>query len=144
MTQQSNKGLPKSILETLKNTLFGKDKSPAKKKCETYRYTSAGFEGNPAIKITSGKYQGVVLHYGKVEFGDTPTGDEPIKLSFQYQVDANPNPLLDVTTNEFITVIGDILTDIVWWELQDPRKGLTDAMLPLIPAKKSGSKVESV
>lgn len=64
------------------------------------------------IEITSGKYASVVYSYGRVKFSDE-IGIP--KLSFGYTVLHSGHFDLETlqTDQEFVTIIGDILTEII-------------------------------
>ena len=82
-----------------------------KRKTPEYHYIDAG-EYSTWVQITSGVYSGVVLSYGTVQF--EPQMIVPI-LKFDYSIihPGNHDFELLKTDQEFVTIIGDILTDII-------------------------------
>ena len=64
------------------------------------RFEQAGF------RIADGKYENVIYTYGKVKPIEE---DDKLRLKFEYNVHENPNDL-DTDSDEFINMIGDILT----------------------------------
>jgi len=64
------------------------------------RFEQAGF------RIADGKYENVIYTYGKVKPIEE---DDKLRLKFEYNVHENPNDV-DTDSNEFINMIGDILT----------------------------------
>lgn len=68
------------------------------------------------IKLTEGKYSGIIYHYNTVKFLEED-GDDAI-LQFEYDVVSTPEGLdVDALTTEdkreFENLVGDILTDII-------------------------------
>jgi hypothetical protein len=64
------------------------------------RFEQAGF------RIADGKYENVIYTYGKVKPIEE---DDKLRLKFEYNVHENPNDV-DTDSDEFINMIGDILT----------------------------------
>src|SRR5210317_1172781 len=64
------------------------------------RFEQAGF------RIADGKYENVIYTYGKVKPNEE---DDKLRLKFEYNVHENPNDV-DTESDEFINMIGDILT----------------------------------
>lgn len=72
-----------------------------------------------AIRIDEGDYQGVSYQYDTVSF-DEEEGD--VILSFNTITLDNPNEK-DLTTPEFETILGDILTNIINEQLEQMENG---------------------
>lgn len=89
-------------------------KNPFKKKPKLpeYRFQNAPEGDATWVEITSGKYSGVIYSYGMVKFDDS-IGIP--KLSFNFNIlhsgDRDVNDLQN--DQEYVTMIGDILTDII-------------------------------
>ena len=80
---------------------------------DSYQYIARKDDTWTSIGIRGGKFDGVVYKYGKVTFPEeeTPEGDLPFK--FEYDI-LDPNGLSrEQFNNEFFTIIGDILVDII-------------------------------
>ena len=80
------------------------------------RYTFAQREGDDfsCIKLTEGKYRGVIYHYGKVGFGkdENPDGTLPMKIDFTVKLNPTEEKL-DVDNKEFVDYIGDLLIELL-------------------------------
>ena len=80
------------------------------------RYTFAQEEGEDfsCIKLTEGKYRGVIFHYGKVEFGKDENPDGTKSMKFDFTVRLNPtDEVLDPDNKEFVNYIGDLLIELL-------------------------------
>lgn len=88
--------------------------NPSRKKprLPEYRFQNAPQGDSTWVEITSGEYSGVIYSYGTVKFSDE--FDMP-KLKFNFAVLYSGNhSASDLQTDQnFITIIGDILTDII-------------------------------
>ena len=79
-------------------------------------YTFAQREGDDfsCIKLTEGKYRGVIYHYGKVSFGKDENPDGTLPMKFDFTVRLNPTEeKLDIDNNEFVDYIGDLLIELL-------------------------------
>ena len=74
-----------------------------------------------SLRISEGKFEGVVYSYGKVvlpvEQKINDEGDLPFK--FEYSILDNANIDREEFGNDFFTIIGDILVDIIDEQLQE-------------------------
>jgi hypothetical protein len=74
-----------------------------------------------SLRISEGKFEGVVYSYGKVvlpvEQKINGEGDLPFK--FEYSILDNANIDREEFGNDFFTIIGDILVDIIDEQLQE-------------------------
>ena len=74
-----------------------------------------------SLRISEGKFEGVVYSYGKVvlpvEQKINGKGDLPFK--FEYSILDNANIDREEFGNDFFTIIGDILVDIIDEQLQE-------------------------
>ena len=80
---------------------------------DSYQYIARKDDTWTSIGIRGGKFDGVVYKYGKITLPEeeTPEGDLPFK--FEYDI-LDPNGLSrEQFNNEFFTIIGDILVDII-------------------------------
>ena len=80
------------------------------------RYTFAQREGEDfsCIKLTEGKFKGVIYHYGKVGFAKDENPDGTLPMKFDFTVKMNPtDEVLDIDNKEFVDYIGDILIEIM-------------------------------
>ena len=77
-----------------------------------YRFQQSPWDDSTWVEITSGKYTGVVFSYGHVKI-DYEIGVP--KLTFNYNIisfgNLDTNSLKD--NQEFVIIIGDILTEII-------------------------------
>ena len=97
----------KSLLETLWEKISIRQKQ---KKLE-YRFLDLPEEDSTMVEITGGKYSGVVFSYGHVRFEEGELG----QLQFTYNVQ-NPGQhghASLLTDQEYHTMMGEILTDII-------------------------------
>ena len=74
-----------------------------------------------SLRISEGKFEGVVYSYGKVvlpvEQKRNDKGDLPFK--FEYSILDNANIDREEFGEDFFTIIGDILVDIIDEQLQE-------------------------
>lgn len=77
-----------------------------------YRFQHSPYDDATWVEITDGKYKSVVFSFGMVKFQND--FGMP-KLSFNYNILHSGEYDLDTLQNseEFVTLIGDILTDII-------------------------------
>jgi hypothetical protein len=83
-----------------------------KKKIPEYRFQEAPMSDGTWVEITTGEYANVVYSYGKVSFSDELGVP---KLQFGYSILHSGHYDLDglQTDQNFVTIMGDILTDII-------------------------------
>lgn len=77
-----------------------------------YRFQQSPWDDATWVEITSGKYSGVIFSYGMVKLNQ----DSYIpQLSFDYKIhELGTHTMEHLTGNEeFITIMGDILTEII-------------------------------
>ena len=89
---------------------------------KTSKYTFAQKEGEDfsCIKLTEGKYKGVIYHYGKVAFAKDENSDGTLPMKFDFTVKMNPtDEQLDIDNKEFVDYIGDILIEILEKQIED-------------------------
>ena len=92
------------------------------------RYTFVTQEGQnwTCIGIRGGKFDGAIIKYGKVSVAEEE--DEKGNLPFKFEYDiVDPNGLLrESFDEEFFTLIGDILVDIIDEQLKEDNLEHTD------------------
>lgn len=83
-----------------------------KKKIPDYRFQEAPMSDGTWVEITTGEYANVVYSYGKVSFSDELGVP---KLQFGYSILHSGQYDLETLQGDqnFVTIIGDILTDII-------------------------------
>lgn len=77
-----------------------------------YRFQQSPWDDATWVEITSGEYTGVVFSYGMVRLNQDSYLPQ---LSFDYNVLASGKHTVEALTGneEFITIMGDILTEII-------------------------------
>lgn len=88
---------------------------------EYYTYVTNNAEETQCIGLTpkAGTFQGVVYKYGKVAIPEEINGKSDLNLRFDYDiVDNNSLPPEWLKAEEFHTLIGDILVDILDQQLE--------------------------
>ena len=82
---------------------------------DSYTFVSDNKENWLCIGINGGKFNGVIYKYGKVEIPKAPAEDYEGELPFKFNYDiVDPNGLeRESFDEEFFTLIGDILVDII-------------------------------
>jgi len=99
---------------------------------EIIEHPKAFHDEHWCIRIAEGEYEGVVYQYDTIEMKieETEEGDAVIKFDY-IKVD-NPNDL-DLDSNEFVTIIGDILTEFLqrYLEETDEQHGTGGAEAPV-------------
>jgi len=81
-----------------------------------YTYTTHPESNNQPVEITSGEYRGMVFDVGRVSFYEK---DDQHHIKFDYNVLVGEDP----HTEEFNTLIGDIVVDILEREFKDGTPG---------------------
>jgi len=76
-------------------------------------------EDQTCIKLTGGKFDGVIYKYGKVGFAGKEADDGTMPLKFDYTVLRNPKDADTLDNQEFINYIGDILVELMEEKLKD-------------------------
>ena len=81
---------------------------------------SIGKDKNLPIRITEGKYEGLVYRYGKINFEED---GEFLRCNFDYDIIANPNGITE--DQDLINFLGEIVIDV----LEDEMKEIGDDFL---------------
>tara|TARA_B100002019_G_C20799977_1_gene370786 strand:+ start:111 stop:419 length:309 start_codon:yes stop_codon:yes gene_type:complete len=96
---------------------------------ETWKYVSREGDAQASVLLRgSHKFSGVIYSYGRINVPE-PTSDGFAQLSFDYTIEDNNNIPRDEFDEEFFTLIGDILVDIIDQKLEEETlifKGGTD------------------
>ena len=80
---------------------------------DSYQYIARKDDTWTSIGIRGGKFDGVVYKYGKVTLPEEETLEGDLPFKFEYDI-LDPNGLSrEQFNNEFFTIIGDILVDII-------------------------------
>lgn len=88
-------------------------------KYELVEHDNTFHDNHWAIRLDEGEYEGVVYQYDTVSFNED---DGEMILSFNTITLDNPNEK-DLTTDEFETILGDILTNIIEEQLEQMEDG---------------------
>ena len=92
------------------------DKNSHTDQTKSKRFTYAQREGDDfsCIKLTEGKYRGVIYHYGKLGFAKDENPDGTKSMKFDFTVRLNPtDEVLDPDNKEFVNYIGDLLIELL-------------------------------
>ena len=86
-------------------------------------YTFVAKEGDDVSSIcitNNGKYHGVVYKYGVVSVNEEEDEDGNLPLRFEYDIVDNCGVSKEEFDEEFFTLIGDILVDIIEEQYAEP------------------------
>lgn len=96
---------------------------------EMWEYVSREGDAQASVLLRgSHKFSGVIYSYGRISVPE-PTPEGMAQLSFDYNIEDNNNIPRDEFDEEFFTLIGDILVDIIDQKMEDRTlifKGGTD------------------
>ena len=80
---------------------------------ETWEYVSREGDAQASVLLRGNhKFSGVIYSYGRISVPE-PTSEGMAQLSFDYNIEDNNNIPRDEFDEEFFTLIGDILGDII-------------------------------
>ena len=80
---------------------------------ETWEYVSREGDAQASVLLRGNhKFSGVIYSYGRISVPE-PTSGGMAQLSFDYNIEDNNNIPRDEFDEEFFTLIGDILVDII-------------------------------
>ena len=86
---------------------------------ETWEYVSREGDAQASVLLRgSHKFSGVIYSYGRISVPE-PTSDGFAQLSFDYNIEDNNNIPRDEFDEEFFTLIGDILVDIIEQRMEE-------------------------
>ena len=81
---------------------------------ETWEYVSREGDVQASVLLRGNhKFSGVIYSYGRISVPETHTRGNGFQLSFDYNIEDNNNIPRDEFDEEFFTLIGDILVDII-------------------------------
>ena len=85
------------------------------------KYTFVTDSKNPwtCIGIKGGKFDGVVYKYGKVTLPEKENEDGTLPFQFEYDIVDSNGLIREHFNEEFFTLIGDILVDIMDDQLKE-------------------------
>ena len=83
-----------------------------------YVFAQRDVDDFSCIKIVEGDYKDIIYTYGHVKFASEENDKGEIPLKFDYDVLVNPNQV-KVDTIEFQNYIGDILLEVVQYQLDN-------------------------
>lgn len=85
------------------------------------KYTFVTDSKNPwtCIGIKGGRYDGVVYKYGKVTLPEKENEDGTLPFQFEYDIVDSNGLIREHFNEEFFTLIGDILVDIMDDQLKE-------------------------
>ena len=90
---------------------------------DSYQYIARKDDTWTSIGIRGGKFDGVVYKYGKVTLPEEETSEGDLPFKFEYDI-LDPNGLSrEQFNNEFFTIIGDILVDIIDEQMKEENLG---------------------
>ena len=96
---------------------------------DTWEYVSREDDAQASVLLRGDpQFSGVIYSYGRISVPE-PTSDGFAELSFDYNIEDNNNIPRDEFGEEFFTLIGDILVDIIDQKLEEETlifKGGTD------------------
>ena len=96
---------------------------------ETWEYVSREGDAQASVLLRgSHKFSGVIYSYGRISVPE-PTSEGLAQLSFDYNIEDSNNIPRDKFDEEFFTLIGDILVDIIDRRMEEETliyKGGTD------------------
>ena len=80
---------------------------------ETWAYVTREGDSQASVILRGNhKFSGVIYSYGRISVPE-PTPEGMAQLSFDYNIEDNNNIPRDEFDEEFFTLIGDILVDII-------------------------------
>ena len=85
----------------------------------TWEYVSREDDAQASVLLRGDhKFSGVIYSYGRINVPE-PTVEGMAKLSFDYNIEDNNNIPRDEFDEEFFTLIGDILVDIIEQRMEE-------------------------
>ena len=86
---------------------------------DRYQYVTDETADWTAVAIKGGKFNGVIYKYGKVTLAEEETEEGNLPFRFEYDI-LDPYGLeREEFDNEFFTLIGDILVDIIDEQMEE-------------------------
>jgi hypothetical protein len=78
-----------------------------------YSFVNRKGDDQTAIRIESGRFENVIYNYGKVTIPQKENEDGTMPFRFEYNILDNAEIPRSEFDEEFFTLIGDILVDII-------------------------------
>ena len=85
---------------------------------KTYKFVQKPDDDFACIQLLGGDYDGVVYKHNNIKFAPEPDANDEIPLKFDYDILVNPNQA-KVDTEEFMNHIGDILLEVIQYQLDN-------------------------
>ena len=86
---------------------------------EKYTFVSKVDDKWASLCIRGGKFDGVIYKYGKVSVSEEENEDGTLSFQFQYDIIDNVGISREDFDEEFFTLIGDILVDIIDEQIEE-------------------------
>ena len=86
---------------------------------DKYTFVSKVDDKWASLCIRGGKFDGVIYKYGKVSVSEEENEDGTLSFQFQYDIIDNVGILREDFDEEFFTLIGDILVDIIDEQIEE-------------------------
>ena len=86
---------------------------------DKYTFVSKVDDKWASLCIRGGKFDGVIYKYGKVSVSEEENEDGTLPFQFQYDIIDNVGISREDFDEEFFTLIGDILVDIIDEQIEE-------------------------
>ena len=86
---------------------------------DKYTFVSKVDDKWASLCIRGGKFDGVIYKYGKVSVSEEENEDGTLSFQFEYDIIDNVGILREDFDEEFFTLIGDILVDIIDEQIEE-------------------------
>ena len=86
---------------------------------DSYTFVSRTDDKWASVCIRGGKFDGVIYKYGKVSVPEEENEDGTLPFQFEYDIIDNIGILREDFGEDFFTLIGDILVDIIEEQLKE-------------------------
>ena len=86
---------------------------------DKYTFVSKVDDKWASLCIRGGKFDGVIYKYGKVSVSEEENEDGTLSFQFQYDIIDNVGISREDFDEEFFTLIGDILVDIIDEQIEE-------------------------
>ena len=78
-----------------------------------YSFVNRKGDDQTSIRIENGRFKNVIYNYGRVSIPQEENEDGTMPFSFEYNILDNASIPREEFDEEFFTIIGDILVDII-------------------------------
>ena len=78
-----------------------------------YSFVNRKGDDQTSIRIENGRFENVIYNYGRVTIPQKENEDGTMPFHFEYSIVDNANMPREEFDEEFFTIIGDILVDII-------------------------------